>query len=124
MGKYGSIFPLFVCNNNHRLGCFVFVCLFVSLQPNNNALAPQKEPEPEAEAELKVESETPAVERRAPTGPWDYTLLSGLTSCVSRDPCLVPDDPEGLPPLLIATGDDEGGGTNDQGPPPPIRPRS
>lgn len=86
------------------------------LQPNSKALSPQTESEPEVDQ--KGESEAPAVERRAPTGPWDYALLSGLTSCVSRDPCLVPDDPEGLPPLLIATGDDEGGGRRDLYSPP------
>ncbi|KAL2087678.1 hypothetical protein ACEWY4_016506 [Coilia grayii] len=77
--------------------------------PNSKALPPPKECEAEEEEQKGGEETPPAVERRAPTGPWDYTLLSGLTSCVSRDPCLVPDDPEGLPPLLIATGDDEGG---------------
>ncbi|KAG5261748.1 hypothetical protein AALO_G00287910 [Alosa alosa] len=77
--------------------------------PNSKALAPQTELEPEVDQKVEVEDEAPVVERLAPSGPWDYTLLSGLTSCVSREPCLVPDDPEGLPPLLIATGDDEGG---------------
>ncbi|XP_063067707.1 zinc finger FYVE domain-containing protein 16 isoform X2 [Engraulis encrasicolus] len=91
--------------------------------PNSKPLPPPKEAEAEVEQKEEEETggggggvggggETPSaavVERRAPTGPWDYTLLSGLTACVSRDPCLVPDDPEGLPPLLIATGDDDAG---------------
>uniref|UniRef100_A0A4W4H958 Zinc finger FYVE domain-containing protein n=1 Tax=Electrophorus electricus TaxID=8005 RepID=A0A4W4H958_ELEEL len=44
-----------------------------------------------------------------PSGPWDYALLCGLGSCVEPVPSLVPEDEEGLPPLLIATGDEDGG---------------
>lgn len=43
-------------------------------------------------------------------GPWDYSLLCGLSSCVQKDVSLVPEDDDGLPPLLITTGEEEGGG--------------
>lgn len=50
------------------------------------------------------------VSRPPVRGPWDYSLLCGLNSCVQRDVSLVPEDDDGLPPLLITTGEDEGGG--------------
>uniref|UniRef100_A0A8C3A7U2 Zinc finger, FYVE domain containing 16 n=1 Tax=Cyclopterus lumpus TaxID=8103 RepID=A0A8C3A7U2_CYCLU len=43
------------------------------------------------------------------SGPWDYALLSGVGTCVTRVPSLLPDNEGDLPPLLIATGDDEAG---------------
>ncbi|XP_076842763.1 zinc finger FYVE domain-containing protein 16 isoform X2 [Brachyhypopomus gauderio] len=49
------------------------------------------------------------VKRRVLSGPWDYTLLCGLGSCVQPVPSLVPEDEEGLPPLLITTGDQDEG---------------
>ncbi|KAI5624374.1 zinc finger FYVE domain-containing protein 16 isoform X1, partial [Silurus asotus] len=50
-------------------------------------------------------SETP---RKAVNGPWDYALLCGLGSCVQCAPSLLPDD-DGLPPLLITTGEEDEG---------------
>ncbi|KAK9532199.1 hypothetical protein VZT92_009596 [Zoarces viviparus] len=43
------------------------------------------------------------------SGPWDYALLSGIGSCVTRVPSLLPDNEDDLPPLLITTGEDEVG---------------
>ncbi|XP_061589995.1 zinc finger FYVE domain-containing protein 16 [Cololabis saira] len=43
------------------------------------------------------------------SGPWDYSLLSGIGSSVRSVPSLLPDNEDELPPLLIATGEDEGG---------------
>uniref|UniRef100_A0A672SI37 Zinc finger FYVE domain-containing protein 16-like n=1 Tax=Sinocyclocheilus grahami TaxID=75366 RepID=A0A672SI37_SINGR len=42
-------------------------------------------------------------------GPWDYGLLCAVGSCVQRAVSLVPEDDEGLPPLLITTGEEEDG---------------
>ena len=50
------------------------------------------------------------MERPPTSGPWDYTLLSGIGSAVTRLPSLLPDGDDELPPLLIATGEDDGGG--------------
>lgn len=45
---------------------------------------------------------------RAPvSGPWDYGLLSGIGSSVTRVPSLLPDSQDELPPLLITTGEDD-----------------
>ncbi|KAM4720018.1 zinc finger FYVE domain-containing protein 16 isoform 2-T2 [Anableps anableps] len=55
--------------------------------------------------------EAPVVEPvvRAPvSGPWDYGLLSGIGSSVTRIPSLLPDSQDELPPLLITTGEDVG----------------
>ncbi|KAM4528566.1 zinc finger FYVE domain-containing protein 16 [Odontesthes bonariensis] len=49
------------------------------------------------------------MERPPASGPWDYTLLSGIGSAVTRIPSLLPDGDVELPPLLIATGEDDGG---------------
>ncbi|XP_070844491.1 zinc finger FYVE domain-containing protein 16 [Chaetodon trifascialis] len=43
------------------------------------------------------------------SGPWDYALLSGISSSVKRIPSLLPDNEDELPPLLITTGEDEAG---------------
>ncbi|XP_070706754.1 zinc finger FYVE domain-containing protein 16 [Pempheris klunzingeri] len=43
------------------------------------------------------------------SGPWDYALLSGISSSVRRVPSLLPDNEDELPPLLITTGEDEAG---------------
>ncbi|XP_069556732.1 zinc finger FYVE domain-containing protein 16 isoform X1 [Brachyistius frenatus] len=43
------------------------------------------------------------------SGPWDYGLLSGIGSSVTRVPSLLPDNEDELPPLLITTGEDDGG---------------
>uniref|UniRef100_A0A4W6DJ21 Zinc finger, FYVE domain containing 16 n=1 Tax=Lates calcarifer TaxID=8187 RepID=A0A4W6DJ21_LATCA len=43
------------------------------------------------------------------SGPWDYALLSGISSSVKRVPSLLPDNEDELPPLLITTGEDDGG---------------
>nr|XP_055063420.1 zinc finger FYVE domain-containing protein 16 isoform X1 [Misgurnus anguillicaudatus] len=40
---------------------------------------------------------------------WDYTLLSGLGGCVQKEVSLVPEDEDGLPPLLITTGEEDEG---------------
>ncbi|XP_072514344.1 zinc finger FYVE domain-containing protein 16 isoform X2 [Salminus brasiliensis] len=47
--------------------------------------------------------------RRKISGPWDYALLCGLASSVQGAASLVPEDEEGLPPLLITTGEEDGG---------------
>ncbi|XP_051541056.1 zinc finger FYVE domain-containing protein 16 isoform X1 [Myxocyprinus asiaticus] len=58
----------------------------------------------------EVCSDSPAEVRRPPVrGPWDYALLCGVGSCVQRGVSLVPEDVEGLPPLLITTGEEEDG---------------
>ncbi len=44
------------------------------------------------------------------SGPWDYALLSGISSSVKRVPSLLPENEDELPPLLITTGEDEAGG--------------
>lgn len=44
------------------------------------------------------------------SGPWDYTLLSGISSSVKRVPSLLPNNDDELPPLLITTGEDGAGG--------------
>ncbi|XP_035246923.1 zinc finger FYVE domain-containing protein 16 isoform X2 [Anguilla anguilla] len=49
------------------------------------------------------------VERPAVSGPWDYSLLCGVSAQVERCPTLIPEDDEGLPPLLICTGEEDGG---------------
>ncbi|XP_060764672.1 zinc finger FYVE domain-containing protein 16 isoform X1 [Neoarius graeffei] len=46
--------------------------------------------------------------KKAVSGPWDYVLLCGLGSCVQRAPSLLPKDDDGLPPLLITTGEEDG----------------
>ncbi|XP_051268364.1 zinc finger FYVE domain-containing protein 16 isoform X1 [Dicentrarchus labrax] len=56
------------------------------------------------EASVAVEVVRPPV-----SGPWDYALLSGLSSSVRRVPSLLPDNEDELPPLLITTGEDEAG---------------
>ncbi|XP_051972602.1 zinc finger FYVE domain-containing protein 16-like isoform X2 [Xyrauchen texanus] len=57
-----------------------------------------------------VSSNSPAELSRLPvSGPWDYALLCGVGSCVERGVSLVPEDDEGLPPLLITTGEEEVG---------------
>ncbi|XP_070780741.1 zinc finger FYVE domain-containing protein 16 [Enoplosus armatus] len=43
------------------------------------------------------------------SGPWDYALLSGISSSVKRVPSLLPENENELPPLLITTGEDEAG---------------
>ncbi|XP_038149767.1 zinc finger FYVE domain-containing protein 16 [Cyprinodon tularosa] len=48
------------------------------------------------------------VERAPVSGPWDYGLLSGIGSSVSRIASLLPDNEDELPPLLITTGEDDG----------------
>ena len=52
------------------------------------------------------------VAHRVVSGPWDYALLCGLKGCVQGAASLIPEDEEGLPPLLITTGEDDGGGEN------------
>uniref|UniRef100_A0A8C1WC50 Zinc finger, FYVE domain containing 16 n=1 Tax=Cyprinus carpio TaxID=7962 RepID=A0A8C1WC50_CYPCA len=49
------------------------------------------------------------VSRPPVRGPWDYGLLCAVGSCVQREVSLVPEDDEGLPPLLITTGEEEDG---------------
>nr|XP_019937712.1 PREDICTED: zinc finger FYVE domain-containing protein 16-like [Paralichthys olivaceus]XP_019937713.1 PREDICTED: zinc finger FYVE domain-containing protein 16-like [Paralichthys olivaceus] len=43
------------------------------------------------------------------SGPWDYALLSAISSSVQRVPSLLPDNEDELPPLLFTTGEDDGG---------------
>ncbi|GLD58330.1 zinc finger FYVE domain-containing protein 16-like isoform X1 [Lates japonicus] len=59
---------------------------------------------PTPEASGAVEVVRPPV-----SGPWDYALLSGISSSVKRVPSLLPDNEDELPPLLITTGEDDGG---------------
>ncbi|XP_036385443.1 zinc finger FYVE domain-containing protein 16 [Megalops cyprinoides] len=49
------------------------------------------------------------VSRPAVSGPWDYGLLCSVGDGVDRSVSLVPEDEEGLPPLLITTGEEDGG---------------
>ncbi|XP_067114326.1 zinc finger FYVE domain-containing protein 16 [Osmerus mordax] len=52
----------------------------------------------------------PAEVLRPPvSGPWDYALLCGVGEYIQRCPSLLPDDEEGLPPLLITTGETDSG---------------
>ena len=44
------------------------------------------------------------------SGPWDYALLCGVGEYIQRCPRLLPEDEEGLPPLLITTGETDSGG--------------
>ncbi|XP_041094140.1 zinc finger FYVE domain-containing protein 16-like [Polyodon spathula] len=39
------------------------------------------------------------------TGPSDYRMLSTIGECITKTGSLVPDDEEGLPPVVIATGE-------------------
>lgn len=81
-----------------------------------SGVAPDQTPGP-AESEVGVDgySSVPeasgAVEVVRPpvSGPWDYALLSGIGSSVSRVPSLLPENENELPPLLITTGEDEAG---------------
>uniref|UniRef100_A0A665V0H5 Zinc finger FYVE domain-containing protein 16-like n=1 Tax=Echeneis naucrates TaxID=173247 RepID=A0A665V0H5_ECHNA len=52
---------------------------------------------------------TVEVVRPPVSGPWDYALLSGISSAVQRVPSLLPDNEDELPPLLITTGEEDGG---------------
>lgn len=61
--------------------------------------------ESEVEAPGAVEVVRPPV-----SGPWDYTLLSGINLSVKRVPSLLPNNEDELPPLLIITAEDETGG--------------
>ncbi|XP_074545938.1 zinc finger FYVE domain-containing protein 16 [Halichoeres trimaculatus] len=54
-------------------------------------------------------SGTAEVIRPPVSGPWDYALLAGIGSSVSRVPSLLPEKEDELPPLLITTGEDEAG---------------
>ncbi|MBN3308529.1 ZFY16 protein, partial [Amia calva] len=49
--------------------------------------------------------DAPADRRPPVSGPWDYSLLCAVGDCVTKTASLVPDDDEGLPPLLMATGE-------------------
>ncbi|KAJ8401909.1 hypothetical protein AAFF_G00374900 [Aldrovandia affinis] len=49
------------------------------------------------------------VGRPAVSGPWDYSLLCGVSGQVERSASLIPEDEEGLPPVLITTGEEDGG---------------
>ncbi|XP_036382351.1 zinc finger FYVE domain-containing protein 16-like isoform X2 [Megalops cyprinoides] len=42
------------------------------------------------------------------SGPWDYSLLCRVAGCVGKAGSLLPEDEEGLPPLLIITEEDGG----------------
>uniref|UniRef100_A0A8D3AJ92 FYVE-type domain-containing protein n=1 Tax=Scophthalmus maximus TaxID=52904 RepID=A0A8D3AJ92_SCOMX len=57
-----------------------------------------------SEASVAVEVVRPPM-----SGPWDYALLTAISSSVRRVPSLLPDNEEELPPLLFTTGEDEGG---------------
>ncbi|KAJ0057580.1 hypothetical protein NL108_009357, partial [Boleophthalmus pectinirostris] len=57
-------------------------------------------------AETTVPTE---VERPQLSGPWDFTLLSAISSSVRMIPSLLPDNVDELPPLLITTGETEVG---------------
>ncbi|XP_033845747.1 zinc finger FYVE domain-containing protein 16 isoform X1 [Periophthalmus magnuspinnatus] len=57
-------------------------------------------------AETTVAAE---IERPLLSGPWDFTLLSAISSSVRMIPSLLPDNVDELPPLLITTGETEVG---------------
>ncbi|XP_053729902.1 zinc finger FYVE domain-containing protein 16 isoform X2 [Synchiropus splendidus] len=58
-----------------------------------------------------VSPSTPAAEvvRPASSGPWDFSLLCGISGAVRRTPSLLPDDEDQLPPLLLVTREDGAG---------------
>ena len=60
-------------------------------------------PPPEASGQAEVS-------RPPVSGPWDYALLCGVGEYIQRCPSLLPEDEEGLPPLLITTGETDSGG--------------
>ncbi|XP_040915708.1 zinc finger FYVE domain-containing protein 16 [Toxotes jaculatrix] len=70
--------------------------------PAGSEVGVSSSPTPEA-------SDAGEVVRPPVSGPWDYALLSGLSSSVNRVPSLLPDNEDELPPLLITTGEDDGG---------------
>ncbi|KAK7895469.1 hypothetical protein WMY93_020794 [Mugilogobius chulae] len=47
------------------------------------------------------------IERPVLSGPWDFALLSVISSSVKMIPSLLPDNVDELPPLLITTGETE-----------------
>uniref|UniRef100_A0A8D0CJT9 Zinc finger FYVE domain-containing protein n=1 Tax=Scleropages formosus TaxID=113540 RepID=A0A8D0CJT9_SCLFO len=54
--------------------------------------------------------ELPGGAERSPIrGPWDYSLLCSIDSLVEKAPSLLPEDEEGLPPLLLLAGEEDGG---------------
>ncbi|XP_072310370.1 zinc finger FYVE domain-containing protein 16 isoform X2 [Eucyclogobius newberryi] len=57
-------------------------------------------------SELTVAAE---IEQPLLSGPWDFTLLSAISSSVKMIPSLLPDNVDELPPLLITTGETEVG---------------
>ncbi|XP_061116503.1 zinc finger FYVE domain-containing protein 16-like isoform X1 [Conger conger] len=48
-------------------------------------------------------------ERPPASGPWDYSLLARVAGCVERSSSLLPEEEEGLPPLLFITEEEQGG---------------
>ncbi|KAM9801239.1 zinc finger FYVE domain-containing protein 16 [Neosynchiropus ocellatus] len=60
-------------------------------------------------ADVSSSSAATEVVRPAPSGPWDFALLCGISGAVSRTPSLLPDDEAQLPPLLLVTGEDGAG---------------
>ncbi|KAG5841030.1 hypothetical protein ANANG_G00195270 [Anguilla anguilla] len=68
-------------------------------------LDPQaKDPQENGPAEGQGAEERPPV-----PGPWDYSLLCRVAGCVERNSSLLPEEEEGLPPLLIITEEELGG---------------
>nr|XP_015218372.1 PREDICTED: zinc finger FYVE domain-containing protein 16 isoform X1 [Lepisosteus oculatus]XP_015218376.1 PREDICTED: zinc finger FYVE domain-containing protein 16 isoform X1 [Lepisosteus oculatus]XP_015218384.1 PREDICTED: zinc finger FYVE domain-containing protein 16 isoform X1 [Lepisosteus oculatus]XP_015218391.1 PREDICTED: zinc finger FYVE domain-containing protein 16 isoform X1 [Lepisosteus oculatus]XP_015218395.1 PREDICTED: zinc finger FYVE domain-containing protein 16 isoform X1 [Lepisos len=71
------------------------------------ATGPEQAPS-DAGSPLSGTPDGPGDSRTLVSGPWDYSLLCAVGSCVTKADSLLPDDEEGLPPLLIATGEQGG----------------
>ncbi|XP_039533853.1 zinc finger FYVE domain-containing protein 16 isoform X2 [Pimephales promelas] len=92
--------------------------LSVQTRRSSQESSPVTPDPPEPDAKIPGESDESAgvssdsateVSRPPVRGPWDYGLLCGVGNCVERAASLVPEDDEGLPPLLITTGEEEVG---------------
>ncbi|KAK7125320.1 hypothetical protein R3I93_020867 [Phoxinus phoxinus] len=92
--------------------------LSVQTRRSSQESSPVTPDPPEPEGKIPGESDESAgvssdsateVSRPPVRGPWDYGLLCGVGNCVQRAVSLVPEDDEGLPPLLITTGEEEVG---------------
>ncbi|KAJ8285539.1 hypothetical protein GJAV_G00027970 [Gymnothorax javanicus] len=67
-----------------------------------------------AKGNLGEEPREPPGDQRAEdqppvSGPWDYSLLCRVAACVERSSSLLPEEEEGLPPLLFITEEEHGG---------------
>lgn len=73
---------------------------------------PDQTPSPAGSDTGTSQSEPPCaaeIVRLPLSGPWDFSLLSAISSSVRMIPSLLPDNVDELPPLLITTGENEVG---------------